>query len=98
MKVTIEVPRVFEIELSQIRNYLIDQNWKQWRYNDEIDEYSSPKYKNAYARVPTTDQLYDIEYCICTLLRFIANVEDVDIETLITKITNKDAQTHPIPE
>ena len=89
MKITIEVPKDFEIELSQIRNYVVDHKWKHYPFREGAEKFQSPKYECAFAIIPTTDKIYDIEYCIFSLVRFLANVEDVGIEEMITLITKE---------
>ena len=88
MKVTIDVPRTFDIEISQIKQFLISSGWNKQPHNENMDKYQSQKYTSVYVMLPKNEKkLVDEEYIVFSALRLIANVNNnCGIETIIKRV------------
>jgi len=92
MKVTINVPRTFEITLEQMDSFLISSGWNsKKKHNENTFSYQCIKYPNVFVILPKDDSLIDSEHMIFTALRLIANVNDnCEIETIINRVIGID--------
>lgn len=89
MKVTIDVPRTFEITLKQMDNFLVSSGWNSKKeHNENTVSYQCVKYPNVFVILPKGDRsLVDSEYMVFTALRLIANVNNnCGIETIINRV------------
>ena len=89
MKVTIDVPRTFEITLKQMDNFLVSSGWNSKKeHNENTVSYQCIEYPNVFVILPNGDKsLVDSEHMIYTALCLIANVNNnCGIEAIINRV------------
>ena len=88
MKVIIDVPRIFDIKINQIEQFLVSSGWNKQPHNENTDKYQSQKYTNVYVILPKHEgNLIDEQYIVFSALRLIANVNNnCGIETIINRV------------
>jgi hypothetical protein len=88
LKVTIDVPKIFDIKISQIERFLVSSGWNKLPHNDNLDKYQSQKYSNVYVVLPKHEGgLVDEEHIVFSALRLIANVNNnSSIKTIIDRV------------
>lgn len=89
MKVSINIPRTFEVTLEQMDAFLVSSGWSDKQDHNELTcKYQCLKFPNVYVILPKTEGcLVDETLMMFNALRLIVNVNnDCEIETIVNRI------------